>query len=214
MEMNNTDVINSGSKRDCCIPSGTVTNFAQPQLSDVCVNIGSKSGEEVLKLAVEVGSNGFVFGIEPSSEKARKYLDLAEILDITNVDFIHSGLENIKLGNEIADLVISDCALHKAKNKKAVWHEIHRILKQGGGFVVHDIYVADHPLELASFSEEKCQFGALTRGEYLQMLYDAGFVSVRILEQSQPSSKEGAGIVSFTVRGEKPGETKAGRCRL
>lgn len=209
MNPNETDIIASGS--NCCKPSGKTSDFAQLQPGEVCVSIGSNMPGDTLKLAEETGSNGYVFGIEMVPAKVKQYLNIAEETGISNINFIRSGFEKIKLGNEVADLVVSDCALNKAANKLAVWHEIYRLLKPGGRFVVNDSYNSGNVLDEPVPADGSCTTGTLTRGEYLQMLYDAGFVSVRILEQSKSVTSN---IVSFTIRGEKPGEAKAGWCRV
>jgi ubiquinone/menaquinone biosynthesis C-methylase UbiE len=209
-------LINKSPHGDCCIPSGGIINFAQAEPGEVCIDLGSGNGTNVLRMATDVGSNGFVFGLEKSDDLIKKAFIEAEHSGITNVDFIHSSLETIKLGNGIANLLISSCAIHRVVHKQHIWGEIYRVLKEGGRFIVSDIYITPNVAEEYQHTSttSNCREGALTRGEYLDMLYNAGFVSVRILEESVPYTKGQATIVSFTLRGEKPGEPKAGRCRI
>jgi ubiquinone/menaquinone biosynthesis C-methylase UbiE len=205
------------AQSDSSLSCGGAVNFAQAEPGEVCVDLGSGRGTDVIRLAGEVGSNGFVYGIDISDGMIRKSFNSAEQLGVTNVDFIKCSLENIRLGNSMADLVISNCSINHAANKQAVWNEVYRILKKGGRFVVSDIYATtpipdeyhNDPVAVA-----ECWAGAVTRGEYLRILYEAGFVSVRIFEESAPYIKGQATIVSFTISGEKPGESKACRCRV
>jgi arsenite methyltransferase len=128
-------------------------------------------------------------------------------LGITNVDFIQSDLEKIKLDDDIADLVISNCTINHASDKQAVWNEVFRILKRGGRFVISDIYASipipeeykNDPVAIA-----ECWAGSVTRDEYLAQLRTAGFSSVRIIEESAPYEKGKAMVASWTIAGKKP----------
>ena len=212
-EINKSD--NKEAQSDCCLSSGEAVNFAQAEPGEVCVDLGSGHGADVFRLAEEVGSDGFVFGLETSDGMIRKAFSNAENSGITNVDFIHSGFEHIRLGNGVADLVISNCAINHIANKQAVWNEIYRILKKGGRFVIRDVYTTN-PIadEYRNRTEADCWTRAITRTEYLNLLYNTGFVSVRILEESAPYPKGKANIVSFTIKGEIPAESKPTRCRI
>jgi ubiquinone/menaquinone biosynthesis C-methylase UbiE len=194
------------AETECCLSCGSAINYAQPLNGEVCVDLGSGRGTDVLRMAESVGETGFVYGIDISDgmlEKARKN---AEKFKVTNVHFVRSELEKLELPDKIANLVISNCTLNHASDKQAVWNEIFRILKKGGRFVISDIYstsaIADEfrndPVAVA-----ECWAGAVTRAEYMQHLENAGFASVEIIEESLPYKKGNAEVVSFTIAGKK-----------
>jgi ubiquinone/menaquinone biosynthesis C-methylase UbiE len=209
------NVLSATIQKDCCLSAGEILNFVQPQPDDVCVNLGSGNGNDVIWMAKEAGSNGYVYGIDLSENMIKKSFNNAESLRITNVDFIKSTYEKIKLGNEIAQLVISDCMINRAVNYQAVWNEIYRILKKEGHFVVSDIYTVSSTSKYGDRTDAntECYTRAITRGKYIEMIYNAGFTSVRILKESEPFVKGNVRVVSFTVTGEKPGEKKSYSCR-
>ena len=91
---------------DCCLSCGGAVNYAMAEPNEVCVDLGSGRGTDVMRLAEAVGTSGFVFGIDISEGMIEKAYNTAERLDITNVKFIHSNLENIRLNDAIANLVI------------------------------------------------------------------------------------------------------------
>ena len=93
----------------CCLSCGGAVNYAEPQRGEVCVDLGSGRGTDVLRLAESVGDDGFVFGIDISDGMIKKSGDTATRLGILNVEFIKSRLEKINLEGNIADLVISNC---------------------------------------------------------------------------------------------------------
>jgi ubiquinone/menaquinone biosynthesis C-methylase UbiE len=196
---------------DCCLSCGGAVNYAMPELDEVCVDLGSGRGTDVMRLAEAVGTSGFVFGIDISEGMIEKSVSTAERLGITNVKFVHSNLENIQLNDQIADLVISNCTINHASDKQAVWNELFRILKKGGRFVVSDIYATTPvPEEYKNDPEAvaECWAGSVTRDVYLKQLENAGFTKVNILEESAPYEKGKIRVASWTIAGKK----SSGRC--
>ena len=124
----------------CCLSCGGAINFSDPKPGEVCVDLGYGRGNDVIRMAQVVGDKGFVYGIDISDGMIEKANRNATKLEISNVKFIKSELESIQLPSNIADLVISNCTINHAMDKKSVWNEIHRILKKGGRFVISDIY--------------------------------------------------------------------------
>ena len=191
----------------CCLSCGGALNYAEARLDEVCVDLGSGRGTDVLRLAENVGKDGFVYGIDISDGMIQKAIVTANRLGITNVEFIQSPLETIKLNDDVADLVISNCTINHASDKQAVWNEVFRILKKGGRFVISDIYATtpipeEYKNDPVAISE--CWAGSVTRIEYLDHLQNAGFTSIRIIEESDPYDKGKARVSSWTIAGEKP----------
>jgi arsenite methyltransferase len=194
------------AKSDCCLSCGGALNYAEARTNEVCVDLGSGRGTDVIRLAETVGKNGLVFGIDISEGMIEKASATAERLGITNARFIQSNLEEILLDDQIADLVISNCTINHASDKQAVWNEIHRILKKGGRFVISDIYSTspvpeeykNDPVAIA-----ECWAGSVTRDEYLKHLESAGFSTIHIVEESDPYEKGMITVASWTITGNK-----------
>ena len=194
------------AESECCLSCGGAINYAEPKKGEICVDLGSGRGTDVLRMAESVGKTGFVYGIDISDGMLEKARRNAEKFAATNVSFIRSELEKLELPDKTADLIISNCTLNHAADKQAVWNEIYRILKKGGRFVISDIYatsaIADEyrndPVAVA-----ECWAGSVTRAEYMQHLERAGFASVEILEESAPYAKGNAEVCSFTIAGKK-----------
>jgi arsenite methyltransferase len=195
----------------CCLSCGGAINYSEVRPGEVCVDLGSGRGTDVLRLAENVGSEGFVYGIDISDGMIQKSSATARRLGVTNVNFIHSPLEKLKLADDIADLVISNCTINHSSDKQAVWNEVFRILKKGGRFVISDIYASERvPDEYRNdpVAVAKCWAGSVTRDEYLKQLNLAGFSSVSILEESAPYEKGKIMVSSWTISAEK----KSGDC--
>jgi len=192
---------------DCCLSCGGAINYAKAKTGEVCVDLGSGRGTDVLRMADEVGEAGFVCGIDISEGMLEKARQNAAKLEVQNVRFIQSELEKIELADGIADLVISNCTINHATNKKAVWSEVFRILKKGGRFVVSDIYATSPiPEEYRNdpVAVAECWAGATTRDEYLDTLNKLGFSGVEIIEESKPYLKGKAEVASLTIAGKRP----------
>jgi arsenite methyltransferase len=196
------------AESSCCLSCGGAMNYSEARPGEVCVDLGSGRGTDVLRLADSVDTHGFVYGIDISDGMIQKAKSTAERLGTSNVEFIQSPLEKISLKDNLADLVISNCTINHASDKQTVWNEVFRILKKGGRFVVSDIYSLEqipdeYRTDPAAIAE--CWAGSVTRDEYLSQLNAAGFTDVKILEESTPYEKGKVLVSSWTIAGEKPG---------
>lgn len=194
------------AESDCCLSCGGAINYSEAREGETCVDLGCGRGTDVLRLAGSVGDNGFVYGIDISEGMILKARTTAEYLGVTNVEFIKSPLEKIPLEDNSTDLMISNCTINHSSDKEAVWNEIFRILKRGGRFVVSDIYSVNPVPEIFSndpVAISECWAGAVTRDVYLEQLEKAGFISVRIIEESDPYEKGKIIVSSWTVTGYK-----------
>jgi arsenite methyltransferase len=194
------------AESSCCLSCGGAINYSEALPGEVCVDLGSGRGTDVIRLAEKVGDHGFVYGIDLSDGMIRKAIATAERLGIKNVKFIQSPLEKLNLVDKVADLVISNCTINHASDKQVVWDEIFRILKKGGRFVVSDIYSSEPvPEEYRNdhVAISECWAGSVTRSEYLEQLKNAGFADVRVIEESQPYPKGKILVSSWTVAGVK-----------
>ena len=196
------------AETSCCLSCGGAVNHSKAAAGEVCVDLGSGRGTDAIRLAEEVGSEGFVYGLDLSDGMIGKAEKTAARLGVKNVKFIQTDLEKMPLDDASADLVISNCVINHAENKQNVWNEVHRILKAGGRFVVSDIYSsAPVPEEYKNDPEAvaECWAGSVTRDEYLKQLETAGFSSVEILEESNPYPKGKIEVSSWTILGYKAG---------
>jgi len=192
---------------ECCLSCGGALNFSEVKSGEVCVDLGSGRGTDVLRMAEAAGEEGFAFGIDISDGMLATARENARKFGVSNVKFIQSELEKLELPDHTADLVVSNCTINHATDKAAVWKEIYRILKKGGRFVVSDIYATSPvPEEYRTdpVAVAECWAGSVTREEYLETLKIAGFHSVNILEESKPYPKGKVEVSSFTIAGEKP----------
>lgn len=195
------------SKADgCCLSCGGAINYGKAQPGEICADLGSGRGSDVIRLAEAVGASGFAYGIDISDGMLEKAKKKADKLGVKNVEFVKSKLESIQLPNESVHLIISNCTINHAVDKLKVWSEVHRILKKGGRFVVSDIYASEEvPPAYRNDPEAvaECWAGASTKKEYLETLHNAGFQNIEILEESAPYPKGKIEVSSITIAGTK-----------
>lgn len=194
---------------NCCLSCGGALNYSKVKPGEICVDLGSGRGTDVLRMAEQAGERGFAYGIDISDGMLATARENARKFGVTNAQFIRCELEKLDLPTHTADLVVSNCTINHAADKGAVWGEIFRVLKKGGRFVVSDIYATSPvPDEYRNdpVAVSECWAGAVTRDEYLKTLTEAGFRSITILEESKPYPKGKVEVCSFTIAGERPKE--------
>lgn len=194
------------SGQECCLSCGQALSFAEIAAGSICVDLGSGQGYDVLRMAILTGESGFAYGVDISDGMIQAARENLSKLKLRHAAFIKSPLENIDLGDAMADVIISNCTINHSHEQHRVWEEISRILKPGGMFVVSDIYAlesvprvyAEDPVAVS-----ECWAGAVTRDNYMKHVMDAGLTDLEILEESLPYEKGAIRVASFTLRGRK-----------
>jgi arsenite methyltransferase len=191
------------AEQECCLSCGGAFDLSHPREGEVCIDLGCGKGTDLIRLREAVGERGAVYGVDISEGMLAKAMKNIDKFGYTNVSLVRSELEHIELQANVADLLISNCTINHAQNKRAVWSEIHRILKKGGRFVVSDIYSTEPiPAEFANdlVAVAECWAGAITKDEYMKILAETGFENICIVEESKPYAKGKVTVVSFTVQ--------------
>lgn len=190
----------------CCLSCGGALEKSNAATGEICIDLGSGRGTDVIRLAGMVGAGGFVYGVDSTPGMIKKGRAASEKLGIGNVEFILSDLTNIDLASNTADVIISNCVINHVDRKDQVWNEIYRLLKAGGRFVISDIYATETvPQEYSSdpVLVAECWAGAVTRDEYIATVERAGFREIKIFEESKPYEKGKIRVCSFTLSGIK-----------
>lgn len=210
---------------DLGLGCGLPTEFAKIKLGDTVVDLGSGAGNDAFVARSIVGEHGKVIGIDFTDNMIEKAKINAEKLGYANVEFRQGDIENMPLGGNIADVVVSNCVLNLVPNKKQAFAETFRILKKGGHFSVSDIVlVGDLPEGLQKSAEmyAGCVAGAIQKDEYLSIIQQTGFSAITIQKEKRIFLPEEilkdylstdqitqfnsgkVGIFSITVYAEKP----------
>lgn len=192
----------------CCSTSlscGRALDHAAPTLGETVVDLGCGRGQDVVRAAGRVGPGGRAIGVDSTDAMLAQARGAVPPF-VANAIFVKSDLAELDLPASVADVAISDCAINHARDKAAVYREIHRILRPGGRFVVSDV-VAEEALPESVRNDPAawaaCYGGAIPELEYLAAIRAAGFEAVDVLARTDPYEKAGVRVRSLTVRGTK-----------
>ncbi|MGE3164962.1 MAG: methyltransferase domain-containing protein [Planctomycetota bacterium] len=155
-------------------------------------------------------------------ENLRWDLDRLESLTATQPLDGYEALDRVALeldrhplvASDSVDLVVSNCVLNLVADhrKKGLFHEIYRVLRQGGRAVISDI-VAEVDVPQTMKEDDHlwtgCVSGALRRDRFLDAFIDAGFYGVRELSSFFWLEEGGIRFHSVTVEAFKG---KEGAC--
>jgi len=103
------------------------------------VDIGSGAGFDSFVAAGPVGAEGRVVGVDMTPEMLRKSRETAAQLGYANVEFREGLAEQLPVDDGWADVVISNGVINLCADKRAVFTEIHRVLRPGGVLQFADI---------------------------------------------------------------------------
>lgn len=213
------------AEADLKLGCGLPTQFAKIKEGDTVIDLGSGAGNDCFIARYETGATGKVLGIDFTESMITQARKNAEKLGFNNIEFRYGDIEDMPVSDNLADVIVSNCVLNLVPNKKKVFSEILRVLKQGGHFSISDIVlVGDLPEALREDSEmyAGCVAGAIQKDEYLGYIEELGFENVRVQKEKMIeipddilarhlSKKEidgfkngSVGIYSITVFAQKP----------
>jgi SAM-dependent methyltransferase len=175
--------------------------MADLQPGEVVLDLGAGGGIDVILSAKRVGPTGKAYGLDFLEDMVAKAQANAAEAGVDNVEFLHGMIEDVPLPDASVDVVISNCVINLAPDKRPVLAEIARVLRPGGRLAISDV-VADDGYEVSVDDDAwaECGAGALAYSDYLTMLGEAGLVEVSI----EFTHDTGPGLKAATVRGRRP----------
>src|SRR3984893_3614824 len=200
---------------------GNPQTLAAMQFGEVVVDLGSGAGFDCFLAAQRVGPGGRVIGVDMTHEMLKKARDNAARVGAANVEFRLGEIEHLPIGDNTADVVISNCVINLVPDKEQVYREAFRVLKPGGRIAIADV-VNTAPLPPALASDTTllctCLAGAATTRQIEDWLAAAGLNDVQITikpgdRHMVESWAPGRGIENYaasaTIEARKP---TAGNC--
>ncbi|MCR9133366.1 MAG: methyltransferase domain-containing protein [bacterium] len=159
------------------------------------LDLGSGSGRDCFVLSKLVGEKGAVVGVDMTDEQlltANTHIGYhAEKFGYSNVEFMKGHIEHLdQLGLPEAsfDLIVSNCVVNLAFNKRAVLQGAFDLLKLGGEMYFSDVY-ADRriPNHVANDPEVygECLGGALYWNDFLNIAKSVGFTDPRAVSSDK-----------------------------
>lgn len=164
---------------------------ANIKAGEIVLDLGSGAGFDCFLASKEVGDSGLVIGVDMTPEMISQARSNASNHDYKNVDFRLGEIENLPVGDNLVDVIISNCVINLSPNKQRVYDEAYRVLKSGGRLSISDIVLMkDLTQEMKQDEKLYCGWvtGASSVEELESYLERAGFKNINI--DLKPVSKE------------------------
>ncbi|MHA2152374.1 MAG: arsenite methyltransferase [Candidatus Thorarchaeota archaeon] len=167
---------------------GNPVALASLREGETVLDLGSGAGLDMFVAAKRVGESGRVIGVDMTPEMIQKAEKNAKDLGISNVEVRQGDIEELPVENESVDVVISNCVINLAPNKDKVFREAFRVLRPGGRVLISDIVIEEVLPEKVSeqvSSYTGCVSGAILLDDYLEIMRDAGFSDVEVVNKDR-----------------------------
>lgn len=191
---------------------GTPAGLKTVRPGETVLDIGSGGGIDCFEASRLVGSSGQVIGIDMTETMLEISRHNAPIVASnlgfvsSNVDFRKGTADALPVDDNTIDLVISNCVINLAPDKRKVFREMFRVTKPGGRFTISDI-VSDQtvPQYLVHDTEQwgACLSGALTLADYSVGMVEAGFLGIHLVTFFPWQFIDGIHFFSVTLTGYK-----------
>ena len=165
---------------------GNPIAHAKLQPGETVLDLGSGGGIDCFLAAREVGPTGRVIGVDMTPAMIERARNNRVRIDATNVEFRLGEIEHLPVADASVDVIISNCVVNLSPDKRQVFREALRVLKPGGRLVVSDLvllHALSPELQRNVDLYVGCIAGASLKEDYLQLMRDAGFADVRVVEE-------------------------------
>ena len=165
---------------------GNPTALASLREGERVLDLGSGAGFDCFLAAKKVGAQGKVIGVDMTPEMIDKARTNAMKGKYTNVEFRLGEIENLPVADNSVNVIISNCVINLAPNKKRVFEEAYRVLNINGRLMVSDIVLLKSlPKSIQKNVEAYagCIAGAEIKDKYIELIKNAGFKEVKVLEE-------------------------------
>ncbi len=166
---------------------GNPVAIASLKEGETVLDLGSGAGFDCFLAADKVGKKGRVIGIDMTPEMIDKARENVQKGKYENVEFRLGEIENLPVADSSVDIIISNCVINLAPDKKKVFMEAFRVLRPGGRMMISDIVLLKELPDRIKSSVEAyvgCVAGAVMKDKYLEAIKEAGFKEVSIIDET------------------------------
>jgi len=184
---------------------------------ETVLDLGSGAGFDCLLAARQVGPTGRVIGVDMTPDMITRARENARRLDVGHVEFRLGEIERLPVADRTVDVIMSNCVINLAPDKRSVFAEAMRVLKPGGRLAIADV-VNLRPLPEKwrndALALAGCVAGAASVEEIERTLAELGFVDVAVTVRPEsatfirdwlPDSGVENYVASATIEARKPG---------
>ncbi|MCP4136588.1 MAG: arsenite methyltransferase [bacterium] len=167
---------------------GNPVAVASLKEGETVLDLGSGGGLDCFLSAERVGPSGKVIGVDMTADMIDRARTNLSKSNYQNIEFRLGEIENLPVGDNLVDAIISNCVINLSTDKDRVFREAFRVLKPGGRVMVSDIVLdKELPEEVRNSLEAYvgCVSGALLKDDYIKTMKSAGFTGVEIVSESR-----------------------------
>lgn len=225
---NDIDLKSMPEDAEVSLGCGNPIAFSSLREGETVIDLGSGFGLDCFLASKKVGKKGKVIGVDMTPEMVHRARINAAKGRYSNVEFRLGEIENLPVADNVADVVVSNCVINLSPEKNRVFQEAYRVLKPGGRMLVSDIIVQSEPPKTVRENLKAyvgCIGGAALKEDYLEMIRNAGFQEVKVLDEKRVADTSGVeeyakefeisvedarriaeSLLSITVHGLKPSQ--------
>jgi len=197
--------VERGEEANLGLGCGNPVAISAMQKGDTVIDFGSGAGFDCFLAAEKVGKEGRVIGIDMTKEMVEKARKNKKKRGLKNVEFVLAEIEKTSLEDNLADIIISNCVINLAPDKRKVFEETYRLLKSTGEMYISDIVLLEELSEEQKNDDDLlvgCVAGALLKENYLKIIENQGFEVEVLKEDKKISEKQYGGlpIESITLK--------------
>ena len=100
---------------------GNPTALASLKEGEIVLDLGSGAGFDCFLASRQVGSTGKVIGVDMTAEMLERARENARKGNFGNVEFRLGEIENLPVGDNQVDIIISNCVINLSPNKERVF---------------------------------------------------------------------------------------------
>ena len=181
---------------------GNPVAIASLKSGESVLDLGSGAGFDAFLAVRKVGKEGRVIGVDMTDEMLEKAREKAKKGGFDNVEFRKGDIEDLPVKDEEVDVVISNCVINLAPDKKKVFRETYRVLKPGGRLMVSDVVLTKLLPDKIKNDDELlsgCVAGAILKQDYLKLLEKTGFRNITINKESSGFLKGYTASITFSA---------------
>jgi ubiquinone/menaquinone biosynthesis C-methylase UbiE len=110
-------------------------NYINYKQNITAIDIGFGTGFPIIELAMRLGNNSIIYGIDEWKEGIERLKGKIEYYNLSNIEIIEGSVESIPLNNNSVDLITSNNCINTVENMDKALTECSRILKKEGQFI-------------------------------------------------------------------------------
>ena len=182
------DVTGAPSGANMGLGCGNPLAIASLKAGETVLDLGCGGGFDCFLARRQVGESGHVIGVDMTPEMVALARGNAEKSGYNNIEFRLGEIEHLPVADGTADVILSNCVINLALDKRQVFLEAFRVLRPGGRLSISDV-VAEKPLPKELKNDPALVSGCIGGAEYVEniraMLQAAGFCDIVLKPKEQ-----------------------------